>query len=754
MPPGVVGELYLAGVQVAKGYIGQPALTRERFFPDTICSGLGEYMYKTGDRGYWNEAGDIVFQGRVDRQIKLRGFRVDLEDLEARIIRACEEARAVAMTLKDDDLVCMIQTAAVDIARLRACIVDVVPAFAMPKYILAGEKLPMTATGKIDYRAIAKLATTPLQSNEGFETQTETTLAAAWIRVLNLDPRDATISPQSNFSAMGGHSLQQLRLAARLTAAFGVRVTVGMVSGLPSLRDLASAIDLMAPKTDVSLRHHQDYEVGHCDPSPMEKEWWQKYALEVSSSAFNVSYVSRFDPNIVDRQRLIDAWNVVLARHWILRSRFVYHRTRGLERVLDSDPPRVEKLSSVNVWLELNRPFDLADSPPVRVFFTDEMIVGIWSHIICDYTTLGLMLTDVAAVYRCRPLSPAVQPSCNRAAEDTFAPPCYLSFWSNYLEGVEAQNPSYLGNGANRTSYRGTSSVAQISIPVWRLMQAHAAHSDVTLQQFALGATALALSAVDDDMDITLGMPYMNRQTEVEMHAVGLFLEPLPVRIAFDSAPEHASSSPTPSDNSDSTTSHQPTPHSAATYLSAVQNASQQSLSHAVSWHQLLEHLKIDPQQQFPNHPLFDCVVSFHDCRPNTALSAADEQYAGPWSIFNLGAGVEPQFVWSEGAKFKLMVEFTAVNETTLLLRLEYDNTCFPKPGHIAAVRRMILRAVETMISTDPNTLSFSDVRRILREAWTADEASAFKGEQTIIDDVRLLDGSREDFFQVPFTAF
>jgi len=110
---------------------------------------------------------------------------------------------------------------------------------------------------------------------------------------------------------------------------------------------------------------------------------------------------------------------------------------------------------------------------------------------------------------------------------------------------------------------------------------------------------------------------------------------------------------------------------------------------------------------------------------------------------------VQPQLVWSEGAKFKLMVEFTAVNEDTLLLRLEYDTRCFGSREHIAAVRRMVLRAVEAIVAGDASgrEVSFEGLRKELKAAWRAEEAAAFRTESCREVEARLLDGA-EGFFQ------
>ncbi|ERF72004.1 hypothetical protein EPUS_09263 [Endocarpon pusillum Z07020] len=630
-------------------------------------------------------AGEIVFLGRADRQIKLQGFRVDLEDLEARVLRACDGARAVAITRRGDDLVCMIQTASSDVAGMRATIRKVLPAFAVPRYISAAAKLPMTSTGKVNYRAIADGAADSHQNEENLETETEAIVAAAWSQVLKCGPCDAAIGPRANFTQLGGHSLQQLRLAARHTAVFGEHITVRMIAELPTLRDLAGTIDKMKKGPNSSECQKQGR--GQYEPSPMEKEWWQKYQLDRSSSAFNVSYVGQYDPNTVSRKKLIDAWNVVLARHDVFRGRYVQHRRQGLQRIV---------------------------------------------------------LNEAATVYHNEPLPPSVQPYYQRVIADAVSPPCYLSFWSEYLRDVKQARPAYLGNGAERTSYRGKSSVARVSASLWRRILDQAAQSGVTLQQLILAAVAAAVSADDSDFDITLGMPFINRQSEADMHAVGLFLEPLPVRVAFTDESPLSSAKDIVDGYSD--VALQRTPTSIGSYLAAVQASCQRSLSHAIPWHQLLDHLEIDPQEQLPGHPLFDCVVSFHDARRGAMASTADEREGGPWSMFALGDGVEPQFVWSEGAKFKLMVECMAVDDDTLLLRLEYDTTCFEGTERISAVRRMILHAMDAISSRDTR-ISFVDLCQELQAMWQTEKASGFAQQVGNRIDANLLE-DRKAFFQ------
>lgn len=156
-PPGAVGEIYIAGVQVSLGYLNLPRETAERFLPDIVCPELGEKMYRTGDRGYWDENGAIVCLGRNDRQVKLRGFRLDLDDLEVRIMKAYPGIKAAALTRPDglDTLVAMLQPADLDIGAVQNAIRANLPRQAVPSAITCVDSFPMTRAGKVDLKAIA-----------------------------------------------------------------------------------------------------------------------------------------------------------------------------------------------------------------------------------------------------------------------------------------------------------------------------------------------------------------------------------------------------------------------------------------------------------------------------------------------------------------------------------------------------------------------------------------------------------------------
>ena len=652
-------------------------------------------MYKTGDRGYWNSEGKVVCIGRNDRQIKLRGFRLDLNDLEIRITQVVSSLTAVAIARKDDYLVAMIQPSTLDVADVRSTIAKVLQTHAMPRVMAAVDKFPMTPIGKVDYKEVSNSVNlvTKLAPKQ-YNTSSEKMLIAAWREALQLGA-EVVIDSDSNFDDLGGHSLAQMLLASRLTKLFACRIPFSMIAASLTLGNLAQAIDGLKGQENSAATAHRDPVLGERAVSPMEREWWLKYQLKAGSSAFNVSFVCALDRSEVDIERLTIAWNTVMARHRILSCRFVLDHRVGLRRVYSDCIPQVHRADSVDVVEEINRPFKLHRSDPIRVTIAADRLIVVISHIICDLTALQILLREVQMVYNGERLQSITQTYMETTVWHPTASRQNLDFWSRRLESAPACSYG-LPNISDRVTYQGSSHLCRVPTNVYKCLRQFATARKVTLHQVSLAAVALALQATgNDDIDIVLGGPYFNRPTASDLETVGLFLEPIPFRIQYSPPSEAAS---------------------CTSYLRTVQDSSRSSLSHAVPWNQLLEHLQVEPS--FPNHPLLETMVTFH-ADPN----------ALPMSL----PGVQPLFTWTQGAKFKLLVEFCAVSDQTLLLRLEYDTDIF-SIAHIRRIREMVLEALRVLMEE----VSFAEARTRLRRveeevmASDGDHGDATGGEMAM----------------------
>ncbi|OCL06618.1 BcNRPS1, nonribosomal peptide synthetase [Glonium stellatum] len=650
-PLGVIGEIYLAGIQVSNGYIHNPEETAKKFLRDSVRLDLDERMYRTGDRGYWDADGELHHVGRSDRQIKLRGFRIDLDDLETRIQNILPSCSAVAVTHKEDYLIAHVQPEMLDACAIKKAIAQTLPWYAVPRHIIAVSQFPRTNAGKLDYKEIAcssiPVDAAPSQKLKG---TTEEKIAEVWRELLGLTA-DYVLTSDSNFLELGGHSVAQLLLVNRLRLIFERPVSLQMVMKSATLRDLAR-------KTE-SLTRYIKPATPCCSSSsdiisPMEQEWWVKYQLNLGTSAFTVSFAFKLGANI-NTSKLSDAWNVVLSRHSILRARYRGTATQCESRTYAETPPRVQEVLHLNIWEEIHRPFDLRHQSPIRVSVTERHLLIIASHIVCDFTTLRVLLREVACVHNGIPLA-APKPYRQPISQKNMDRNIDLNFWLTNLEALPKPNYS-MGNWAMRISYSGSSHIMRLPSSSLDKLNRFSVSKKVTHHQIALAAVTLALQFQSDYHDIVIGAPLLNRTSEDTLEAVGLYLEPLPVRIRY------------------------PNENSKDDFVQIVQNSSQSALYHALPWNELVEYLQI--QRRFPEHPLFDIMVSYHEDYGNTRMPGID---------------ATPLYTWTEGAKFKLMVEFSVLSHDSLLMRLEYGDKCFDKK-EIALLGRLILLALEGLVN-------------------------------------------------------
>ncbi|HEX6042720.1 amino acid adenylation domain-containing protein, partial [Longimicrobium sp.] len=242
VPVGVAGELYIGGVQVGRGYLDRPALTAEKFVPDPFSADPGARMYRTGDRARWTAEGEVEYLGRVDFQVKVRGFRIELGEIES-ALRGAPEVADCAVVVRGDGpggprLVAYVVGAA-DADGLRARLRRALPDYMVPAAFVTLAALPLTASGKLDRRALpAPAAAAPGGARLRPETEMEARLSAVWRELLGLEE----VGVEDNFFDLGGHSLLLVRLQARLTAELGREVPVVELFQYPTVRALAARL--------------------------------------------------------------------------------------------------------------------------------------------------------------------------------------------------------------------------------------------------------------------------------------------------------------------------------------------------------------------------------------------------------------------------------------------------------------------------------------------------------------------------------
>jgi len=245
-PIGIPGELYLGGDSLARGYLGRPELTAERFLPDPFAGGAR--MYRTGDRVRWLANGEIEFLGRTDDQVKLRGFRIELGEVEA-ALEAQPQVREAVVVVREDApgdrrLVAYVvagEPGVVTPAELRAHLKGRLPEYMVPSAVVVLESLPLTPSGKVARRALPapEYAEADTDRYVAPRTPAEEVLAEIWAGVLRLE----RVGVHDNFFDLGGHSLLIMRLLAKIQATFDLEISIRTVFSMPTLEALAGEIE-------------------------------------------------------------------------------------------------------------------------------------------------------------------------------------------------------------------------------------------------------------------------------------------------------------------------------------------------------------------------------------------------------------------------------------------------------------------------------------------------------------------------------
>ncbi|WLA02847.1 non-ribosomal peptide synthase/polyketide synthase [Xanthomonas translucens] len=573
LPIGVAGELHVAGAGLARGYLGRPGLTAERFVPDPFAEHHGERMYKTGDLARWRADGSLEYLGRNDEQVKLRGFRIELGEIQA-ALRSCDGVRQAAVVVREDNtgdkrLVAYVvgdDEVVLNAEALRTQLGARLPDYMLPAAYVPLAALPLTANGKLDRRALPApdadaLAT---QAYVAPEDEREILLADLWHELLGVE----RVGRYDNFFALGGHSLLAVRLISRIRTSLGLELPLATVFAQPRLADLAQALDSVAASALPAI-----VPVDRSQPLPLSFAQQRLWFLAQLDAQADLAYLM---PNglrlrgTLDRHALRQALDRIVARHATLCTRIVLHQNEPVQ-IIDADnvgfrlcehdlstSPDPEAQARIHAEQEAQTPFDLAHDTLargqlLRLDEDDHVLLVTLHHLISDGWSMGLLVRELSTLYTAfaqgqpDPLPPLQLQYADIAVwQRRWISGEVLQrqrdFWVDHLHDA----PPLLELPTDRPrpplqDYSGDTVDIAVDADLTAALRGLSQRHGTTLFMTLLAGWAVLLSRLSGQDQVVIGTPIAGRdRTELEP-VIGLFVNSLALQIDLRQAPDTAS---------------------------------------------------------------------------------------------------------------------------------------------------------------------------------------------------------------------
>ncbi|UCH93464.1 MAG: amino acid adenylation domain-containing protein [Candidatus Aminicenantes bacterium] len=696
-PVGAAGELCVSGVGVARGYLNNPELTEEKFDHDlwdyrdyhdeknkSFCGGsrgavfsksaplaARGKLYKTGDLGRWLIDGNIEFIGRIDHQVKIRGMRVELGEIESRLLAHEGVKDAVLMDREypdGDKYLCAYITPAggmehaPGIADLQDFLGQRLPNYMVPSFFVFLHRLPLNPNGKIDKKALPEPdRRTDTGSAEAYaapRTRLQEKLAGLWSAVLGMEKE--SISIHADFFRLGGHSLKATTLAAKIHKELGIKVPLVEIFKNPTIRKLSGYIKGVNVKdySDEYISIEPVEKRNYYPLSSAQKRLFILYHLDTNNIGYNSSLVVLLEGKL-DKEKFADNFRQLIHRHESLRTSFhledeapvkVVHHEAELEIEYDrslvncqgtgevSSPIKVEKIIKNFI-----RPFNLFRAPLLRVGLihlddNQHILMVDMHHIITDGTSYGIFIKDFTQLYAGKELLPLKlqykdyarwqnsdkQRKTLKAQEE---------YWSKQFAGdIPILNLPYDYPRPLVQDFAGETLTFKISGKDTAALKALVLERETTLYMLLLSVYNILLSKLSAQEDIIVGTPTAGRRHADQQHIIGMFVNTLALRNF---------------------------PTGEKTFKEFLEKLKQQTLEAFENQDYQFEDLveKVDLERDASRNPLFDTMFALQ----NLEIPELDIH----------GLKVKPYHYETRVARFDLTLQAYEV-KTNLLFKLEY----------------------------------------------------------------------------------
>ncbi|MBE1556831.1 non-ribosomal peptide synthetase [Sporosarcina limicola] len=563
VPVGVSGELYIGEPGVAKGYLNNESLTRERFIFKPQISKFT--LYKTGDLGRFLPDGNISFLGRKDDQVKIRGYRIELQEVESVLLEFESIREVVVMTIRnkqDEQQIVAYIVPSNDVTEqeIWRYLRDTLPMYMLPQYLILMSDFPYSATGKIDRKSLPK-PERHIKQNLDYvapTTQLEKILIEIWQDVLGVQ----NIGVKDHFFEHGGHSIKVSQAITRINRKFGIQLMQRDIfenSRVVDLIKLFESRGVLEPSTSINntiprLLEQKNYELSHA-----QKRLWHFEQMNLNRTVYNVPICLKINGE-VDIDNFQSALQMIVDRHDILRSNITIVRSQPVQTINKYMPvelikenwtsrsrKEIEELTT-NALDEISGSIiNLAEGPLfnahifkiskeeyIFLFNVHHIVFDGWSteqfleELDLNYTSLG---ADKNPQYKPLPIQYTDYAVWQNSLIESQQLEKNRDYWLNHLQGeLPVINFPTDFPRLPVQSYRGASTSREISLRLNSDLNNFCQENDLTMYMLVLSAFQVLLHRYTGQQDIIVGTPVADRPCQETENLIGMFVNVLPIR--------------------------------------------------------------------------------------------------------------------------------------------------------------------------------------------------------------------------------